>query len=189
MALEDLASFRAVHDMTVLYPADAISTSKLTTQAAKHFGNVYIRITRADLPFIYNESDEFPIGGSKTLKSSINDVVTVFAAGITLHETLKAYNQLQKENINIRVVDLYSIKPLDLEVISKSCIETKALIVVEDHYPEGGMYEAICGSGKVTVPTHSLAVNKISRSGKPTELLRFEEIDALAIIEKVKSVI
>jgi len=189
MALEDIASFRAVHGMTVLYPSDAVSTAKITDQATNHFGNVYIRITRADLPFIYNESEEFPIGGSKTLKSSSNDVVTVFAAGITLHEALKAYGILQKENINIRIVDLYSIKPLDLDVISKACRETKALIVVEDHYPEGGIYEAICGSGRVTVPTHSLAVNKIPRSGKPAELLRFEEIDALAIVEKVKALI
>jgi transketolase len=86
-------------------------------------------------------------------------------------------------------VDLYSIKPLDLDVISKACQETKALIVVEDHYPEGGIYEAICGSGRVKVPTYHLAVNKIPRSGKPAELLRFEEIDALAIIEKVKNLL
>lgn len=189
MALEDIASFRAVHGLTVLYPSDAISTAKLTAQASDHFGNVYLRITRADLPFIYDEQDEFPIGGSKTLKSSSEDKVTVFAAGITLHEALKAYAELQKENINIRIVDLYSIKPLDLDVISMACKETKALIVVEDHYPEGGIYEAICGSGKVTVPTYSLAVNKIPRSGKPAELLRFEEIDARAIVEKVKALI
>jgi transketolase len=189
MALEDLASFRAIHGMTVFYPSDAISTAKLTQITAATFGNFYLRLTRGDLPFVYNENEEFEIGGSKTLKSSENDLVTVFAAGVTLHEALKAHLELLKEGVNIRVVDLYSIKPLDLEVISKASQQTKAIIVVEDHYQEGGIYEAVCGSGKVLVPTFSLSVNKIPHSGTPEELLKYEEIDALAIVEKVKNII
>jgi len=189
MALEDIAMFRAVSDMIVVYPSDAISVSKLAEQAVNHIGNFYMRITRADLAIIYPENEQFPIGGSKTLKQSSEDIITIFAAGITLHEAIKAYEQLSSQGIKVRVVDLYSIKPLDTEVIQKASQDTQAIIVVEDHYQEGGIFEAVCASGKVTVPTYSLAVRKTPHSGKPQELLKYEEIDCEAIVKKVKEII
>ncbi len=189
MALEDLAMFRAVHGMTIFYPCDGVSTSKLTEIAAQTFGNFYLRITRADLPLIYNENEQFEVGGSKTLKYSTDDIITIFAAGITLHESLKAYHELQEINVNIRIVDLYSIKPLDLEAIQTASSQTKAIIVVEDHYPQGGIFEAVYASGAVQVPIFSLAVNSIPHSGTPAELLHFEKIDAAAIVNKIKEVI
>lgn len=189
MGLEDISLFRAIHGSVVLYPSDAISTERLVDEAAKHQGMVYIRTTRAETPILYSENETFPIGGSKVLRQSDNDAVTVFAAGITLHEALKAHDELKKEGISIRVVDMYSIKPLDTNVIAQACKDTKALIVVEDHYPEGGLYEAICGSGVVVRPTYSLAVRNMPKTGKPQELLEYEEIDATALVKKIRSLI
>lgn len=189
MGLEDISMFRCILDSTVLYPSDSVSTYKLVELMAEHKGINYLRTTRADLPILYSETEKFIIGGSQTLKSSQQDAITVIAAGITLHEALKAYDTLINENIYIRVIDLYSIKPLDKATLAKSCQETNALLVVEDHYPEGGIYEAICSSGAVTKPIYSLAVTKMPRSGSPEELLKWEEIDAEAIVKKVKQII
>jgi transketolase len=186
MALEDLAMFRVLFNSAVLYPSDKVSTEKLVKLMSDRKGINYMRTTRADTDILYDKDETFEIGGSKTLRSSNSDVITVIGAGITLHESLVAYQELQKEGINIRVIDLYSIKPIDKETLTKACQETKALIVVEDHYPEGGIYEAVCGSGAVTVPVHSLAVRKMTRSGKPQELLEYEEIDNKAITSLVK---
>lgn len=188
MALEDISMFRCILNSVVLYPSDQVSTEKLVFKMADLKGINYLRTTRADTPILYSQSEEFPIGGSKTLRSSDKDEVTVIAAGITLHESLKAYENLIYKGIHIRVIDLYSIKPLDKQAILKACQETKAIIVVEDHYREGGIYEAICGSGVVTVPTYSLCVTKMPRSGKPEELLAYEEIDAKAIEELVEKI-
>lgn len=188
MAVEDLAMMRAILNSTVLYPSDAISTERLTAIAADIDGLTYIRCTRADTPLLYSADEVFEIGKSKTLRSSDNDVVTVFAAGITLHEALKAADLLAQEGIAIRVIDAYSIKPIDTEVIAKACSETKAIITVEDHYLEGGLYEAVCSSGVVTKPVHPLAVKKMSRSGTPEELLAFMEIDAQAIVKLVTEI-
>jgi len=190
MGLEDIAMFRTVQDCVVLYPSDAFSTAKLVEESAKHYGNVYIRTTREATELLYSNEDEFHIGGSKVLKSSDNDVVTVIGAGITLHEALEAYELLAEQGIKIRVIDLYSIKPIDTETLLKASNETNALIVVEDHYSEGGICEAVRSalaneSGKV----YSLAVIKMPRSGQPNELLAYEEIDAEAIVKKVKEVV
>lgn len=189
MALEDIAMMRAIEGNIVLYPSDAVATERLVFEASQQKGVTYIRTTRAETPILYSSKEKFPVGGSKTLRSSNRDVTTVFAAGITVHEALKAYEELKQLGIMIRVVDIYSIKPLDVEVIKKACAETKALIVVEDHHREGGLYEAICGSGAVMRPTHSLAVNKRPHSGSMEELLKLEEIDAQAIVEKIKQVV
>ncbi|MFA5014231.1 MAG: transketolase [Actinomycetota bacterium] len=189
MGLEDIAMFRTLNNSVVLYPSDGISTEKLVEEAAGHFGNVYIRTTRMDIPIIYDEKDIFKIGGSKVIKQSKNDIVTVCAAGITLHEALKAYEELKKENITIRVIDIYSIKPVDQGTIIKAQEETIAILTVEDHYPEGGMGEAIKSVASVRCPVYSLAVRKIPRSGKPYELLDYEEISSMAIIHKVKGLI
>jgi transketolase len=189
MAVEDLALFRPILDSVVLYPSDAVCADKLVQKMADHKGLSYLRCTRADVPVIYENNETFQIGGSKTLFSSTSDKVTVIAAGITLFEAIKAAETLVKEGINIRVIDLYSIKPLDKTAIAKACQDTQALITVEDHYQEGGIYEAVSSCGVVTKPVHCLAVKKMSCSGTPAELLKLMEIDADAIIKKVKEVL
>jgi transketolase len=185
MALEDLALFRSISDMLVFYPSDSTSMDAIMDIAYEHTGNVYIRTTRAQTETLYSEDDEFRIGGSKTLFQSKDDVATIVGAGITLHEAIKAYHQLKNQGIAVRVIDLYSVKPLDIDTLKKASEETEKLIIVEDHHREGGLYEAICASGVVTCPIHSLAVTKPPRSGQPEELLRYEEIDAQAIVELV----
>lgn len=199
MALEDISLFRAVLNSVVLYPSDGVSTHKLVELAAKHKGNVYIRTTRMDAPILYPADEEFVIGGSKTLKSSDSDVVTVIGAGVTLHEALKAYEELKKEGINIRVVDLYSVKPLDAEMLKKAVEETKAIITVEDHHHEGGIGEAVMsvfhslplsGEGKGGgCVLKSLAVSKMPMSAKPQELLDYEEISSASIVSKIKAIL
>ncbi|MBU4483175.1 MAG: transketolase [Actinobacteria bacterium] len=189
MGLEDIAMFRTLLECVVLYPSDGISTEKLVEKAAKHFGNVYIRTTRMDTPIIYSNEDDFIIGGSKVVKESNNDVVTICAAGVTLHEALKAYEKLKKENILVRVIDVYSIKPIDKDSIRKAQKETKAILTVEDHYAEGGIGEAVKSAASEKSPVYILAVRKMPRSGKPYELLNYEEISYEAIIKKVKEII
>ena len=189
MGLEDIAMFRTLLECVVLYPADGISTEKLVEKAATHFGNVYIRTTRMDAPIIYSNEDDFIIGGSKVVKESNNDVVTICAAGVTLHEALKAYEKLKKENILVRVIDVYSIKPIDKDSIRKAQKETKAILTVEDHYAEGGIGEAVKSVASEKSPVYILAVRKMPRSGKPYELLNYEEISYEAIIKKVKEII
>ncbi len=189
MALEDLAMFRTLLGIVVLYPSDAVSEERLIVEAAKHQGNVYIRNTRKETPIIYEASEEFPIGGSKVLKSSDKDIATVIGAGATLHEALKAYEELKSQGILIRVIDLYSIKPLDTETLKKAAAETKAIITVEDHYPEGGIGEAVAAElSGIATPVVRLAVRKMPRSGKPDELFDYEEINSKAIIERVKNI-
>jgi len=190
MGLEDIGMFRSLFGSVVLYPSDAVSAWKLTEEAANHTGIVYIRTTRMETPVIYDSKEEFRIGGSKTIKSSNKDNVTVVGAGVTLHEALKAYGELEKENIKIRVIDLYSVKPLDCAALERAADETSAIIVVEDHYPEGGICEAVrsCLVGS-NVNIYSLAVNKMPRSGKPSELLGYEEIDSDSIVNKVKEIL
>jgi transketolase len=190
MGLEDIAMFRAVFDSVVLYPSDAVSTEKIVEEAAKHRGIVYIRTTRKDTPILYKANEEFPIGGSKVLKQSDKDAITVAAAGISVHEALAAYEELRKEGVLIRVIDLYSIKPLDTAALRKAGSITTAVIIVEDHYPEGGIAEAVrSGLADYDVPVHSLAVTKMPRSGKPDELLDYEEISESAIVKKVKELL
>ena len=189
MALEDLAMFRAVLNSVVFYPSDAVSTEKLVELSAENRGLFYIRTTRKDTPVIYEPSEEFKIGGSKTLKSSDKDVATVVGAGVTLHEALKAYEELKAQGIMIRVIDLYSVKPLDFEMLKKAAVETKNIITVEDHYAEGGIGEAVASAfamSNVKVQMSNLAVRKMPMSGKPDELLNYEEINSQAIVKKVK---
>lgn len=188
MALEDIAMFRTLLDCSVLYPSDAVSAEKLTSLAASHFGNVYIRTTRAETPVTYNNNEEFKIGGLKIHKGKESKIV-VIGAGITLHEALKAQVDLAEKNIGIDVVDLYSIKPISPELV-KIAKGAKAIVTVEDHFEEGGIGEAVrTALAGINIPVYSLAVRKMPRSGKPAELLGFEEIDSDAIIEKVKELI
>jgi transketolase len=133
MGLEDIAMFRAILDSVVLYPCDAVSTEKLVEAMARHQGICYLRTTRMATPILYGPEEEFAIGGCKVLRQSDKDLATVIAAGVTLHEALKAWETLQKEGISIRVIDLYSIKPLDRAALQTAARETRAVITVGDH--------------------------------------------------------
>jgi len=190
MGLEDIAMFRTLLNSVVLYPSDAVSAEKLVEEAAKHKGIVYIRTTRQDTPVLYGNDEEFVIGGSKVLRSSGEDRVTVVGAGITLHKALAAYEELKKEGIFIRVIDLYSIKPMDRSTLTQAAHVTAAIITVEDHFGEGGIGEAVRSEmGDIDIPIHSLAVRKMPKSGKPDELLDYEDISKNAIIKKIKEAV
>ncbi len=183
MGLEDLALFRAIPDSVVLYPADHVAQEKLSICAAEHDGIVYLRTTRGAVDPLYKPTQIFKIGGSHTVKSSAKDTVTIVAAGVTLYEALKAYTELKKANITARVIDLYSVKPLDVKTLQKAATETRAILVVEDHYAAGGLGEAVAAAlSEHKTPVISLAVTKLPQSGKPAELLAYEQIDAAAIV-------
>ncbi len=190
MGLEDLAMFRTVLGSVVLYPCDAVSTERLVAAAAGHQGIVYLRTTRSATPILYGPEEQFPIGGSKVLRRSDQDRATVITAGITVFEALAAYEELQKEGIVLRIIDLYSIKPLDLPTLLDAGRQTKTLITVEDHYLEGGLGEAVQSAlSAAAIPVHTLAVRRQPKSGKPAELLDFEEISAGAIVRKIKELL
>ena len=191
MGLEDIAMFRAIHGSTGLYPADAVATAALTEEMARTKGIFYLRTSRPATPVIYPAGEKFPIGGSKVVKSSPKDQVTVVAAGVTLYEALKAYEQLQKDGISIRVIDAYSVKPIDAVTLKKAAQETRALVVVEDHWFEGGLGDAVLNAlaEQKSVPIYKLAVTQMSSSGKPEELVEAAGISAGAIIKKVKSLL
>ncbi len=190
MGLEDISMMRSIDKSVVFYPSDAISIEKLVDVMAKNKGIFYLRTTRMDTPIIYKDDDKFEIGGSKTIYKSSRDKVTVVGAGVTLHEAVRAYKQLRKHQINIRVIDLYSIKPLDLISLNKAAQETQAIITVEDHYQAGGIGEAVMAAlVNQSTPVYSLFVKEQPRSGQPTELLELAQIDAQAIVEKVRSLL
>jgi transketolase len=189
MGLEDIALFRTLLNSVVLYPSDAVSTEKLVEAMAEHNGIVYLRTTRKDTQIIYRNDEVFRIGGSKILKSGKTDVAAVVAAGITLHEALKAYEELKAEGILIRVIDLYSVKPVDGTTLAQAADETGGIITVEDHFAEGGIGDAVRSAlAEQQTPVYSLAVRKMPKSGKPEELLEYEEISKNAIIRKVKEI-
>jgi transketolase len=190
MGLEDIAMFRAILNSVILYPSDAVSTEKLVEEAAKYHGLVYIRTTRQDTPILYTNNDEFHIGGSKVLRKSDHDRITVIASGIALHEAVAASEELQSKGISVRIIDLYSVKPIDTKTIMEAAHETGAIITVEDHFAEGGIGEAVRSTlCAMPVPVHSLAVRKMPKSGKPGELLDYEEISENAIAGKIREVI
>jgi transketolase len=186
MALEDIALFRTVHGSSVLYPSDAVSTERCVAAAAQLDGLVYIRTTRKDTSILYEATEQFPVGGSKTLRTSSNDLVTLVGAGITVHEALAAHEQLLKKGIAARVIDLYSIKPIDADTLTKAAIDTGHILVLEDHYAEGGIAEAVRSAlGDRAGIVTSLAVTKQPKSGTPEELLEYEGISAAAIVSAV----
>ena len=191
MGLEDLAMFRALPGSVVLYPSDPVATERLVAQAAAHQGIVYIRTSRPPTPTIYTNAEAFPIGGSKVPRSSDNDQVTVIAAGVTLHEALKAYETLKTDGISIRVIDLYSVKPIDAKTVLDAAAATNnTLVTVEEHYPEGGLNDAVMDAvGPKGIKVHKLAVNGLPRSGKADELLEAHGISAGAIVRKVKEIV
>lgn len=190
MGLEDIAMFRAILDSVVLYPSDAVSTEKLVEEAAWHKGIVYLRTTRKETPILYSTNEEFPVGGSKVLRKTDNDRITLVSAGITLHEALGAWEEMKNEGVFVRVIDLYSIKPVDKTTLEEAARDTKAIITVEDHFAEGGIGEAVKSAfDTIPVPIHSLAVRKMPKSGKPAELLDYEGISKNAIIKKIKEML
>lgn len=186
MGLEDLAMMRAIHGSVVLYPSDAIACERLVECCARHRGLSYLRTTRGDTPHLYTPKTKFVLGGSHVLRQSADDRVTVVAAGITVHQALIAYEELRKKKIFIRIIDCYSVKPLDLKTLKKAADQTRQIIVVEDHYPEGGLGEAVASALPKTPMTH-LAVRRLPRSGQPQQLLDFEEIGSAAILKTIQA--
>jgi len=189
MGLEDLAMMRAIPGAKVLYPSDAVSAEKLVEQMALAKGVCFLRTSRPKTPVLYGNDELFPIGGAKVLRQKAGDKATVVAAGVTLHEALKAADTLAKEGIGITVIDAYSIKPLGKDVIKAAAQKTKNTVVtVEDHYAEGGLGDAVAGElGAEGIKVHKLAVMDLPRSGKAEELLARFGIDAAAIVKKVKA--
>jgi transketolase len=185
MAIEDLAIFRALAGSTVLYPADGPSTVALTERMATLEGISYLRSTREATPVLYGADDDFPIGGSKTLASSEDDDVTLVGAGITLHECLAARDQLAADGITARVIDCYSVKPIDRDTLRTALDDTGLLVVAEDHRIEGGLgdavLDALAATGPLTGRVHKLAVTEVPGSATPTELRAWAGIDAAAI--------
>ena len=189
MALEDLAEFRAVNGSTVLYPSDGNQTAKLVQAMADLDGISFLRTTRADTPVIYDAGEDFPVGGSKTVRSTDDDDVTIVAAGITLHEALAAADDLADEDIAARVIDLYSVKPIDSETIRG--IRTP-IVTAEDHWAEGGLGEAVLAAladVEDRPPVQILAVRELPHSGKPAELLAAAGIDADAIATAARALV
>lgn len=188
MGLEDIALFRSVLGSTVLYPADDIATAALVQRMAEHHGICYLRTTRQVLPRLYSATDVFPLGGCKVLRHSEHDRFTVVGAGVTLHEALAAADRLAADGVHVRVIDLYSIKPLDSAALHRAATETAGIITVEDHYPAGGIGEAVAATlSDIGTPVFSLAVRKPPMSGTGHDLLAYEEIDATAIIRLIRS--
>jgi transketolase len=188
MALEDLAMMRAVHGSTVLYPSCATTAADLVRQMADREGITYLRATREKTPVLYGPDERFPIGGAKVLRRSGSDVAAVLAAGITLHEALRAHELLAARGIAVRVVDLYSVKPVDAATVEACARECGGrLVVVEDHWPEGGLGDAVAEvfAGRAAPAIRRLAVRDMPGSGTPRELLDAAGIGADAIVEAV----
>ncbi|HUZ86741.1 MAG TPA: transketolase C-terminal domain-containing protein, partial [Candidatus Baltobacterales bacterium] len=184
MALEDLASMRAVHSSTVLYPCCPNQTAKLTRLMADTDGIVYMRTTRGAYPTIYGASESFKIGGSKVLRQSPKDRVTLIGAGVTVHQCLAAADLLAAKKIPVRVIDLYSVKPVDLKTLREAARVTKGhFVIVEDHYPEGGLGAAVMEAMSDAPPRVAhLAVRGLPTSGKPEELMNAAGISARHIV-------
>jgi transketolase len=186
MGLEDLAMLRATHGSTVLYPCDANQTAKLVAAMADLPGVSYLRTTRGDTPVIYNADEEFPVGGCRVLRSTPEDLATVVAAGVTVHEALAAADALAAEGIDVGVIDLYSVKPVDVAALRAAATTTGTLITVEDHWPEGGLGEAVLSAVADLGPrVIKLAVRDMPGSATPEEQLRDAGIDSSAIRDAV----
>jgi transketolase len=192
MALEDIAMFRAIHGSAVFYPSDAVSTERLVDTMARRVGINYLRTSRPKFPILYSKDEKFPIPGFKVLRKSDQDKVTVIGAAVTLHEALKAADELKKAGTAIRVIDLYCVKPIDGKAIAAEIAATGGkLITVEDHWPEGGIGEAVlsalAGAGVAPSKFKLMAVTGMPHSGKPEELVDAFGISARHIVEAVKA--
>ncbi len=193
MALEDIAMFRAVHGSAVFYPSEAISAERLTEIMAARPGINYLRTSRPKTAILYSKDEKFPVPGFKIPRQSAQDRVTVIGAGITLHEALKAADELKAQGTAIRVIDLYCVKPLDGKALAEQIAATGGkLVTVEDHWPEGGIGEAVLGAlanaGVAPTKYRQLAVTGMPHSGKPDELVDAFGISARHIVEAVKQI-
>jgi transketolase len=193
MALEDLAMMRAVQGSTVLYPSDATSAAALVQEMAERTGVVYMRTTRGAYPVLYGPDEAFPVGGAKVVRSSPDDQVTLIGAGVTLHNCLDAADQLARDGIRARVVDLYSVKPIDTRTLLEAAAATgDRLVVVEDHYPAGGIggavLEALSDAGHPVQLSH-LAVGGLPTSGTPAELMEAAGISADRVVEAARKLL
>jgi transketolase len=192
MALEDIASLRAIHSSVVLHPCDANQTAKLVVAMADTDGIVFLRTLRPNTPVIYGPDEEFEVGGSKVVRSSDNDDVTIVGMGVTLHGALEAAATLEEEGITARVIDAYSVKPIDADTLQAAAEATGRIITVEDHFPEGGLGDAVLAAlaEKDEHPRIlKLAVREMPRSGKPDELLSAYGIDAEHIAEAARQLV
>jgi transketolase len=193
MALEDLAMLRAVHGSTVLYPSDAASAARLVGEMAGHDGVVYMRTTRGSYPVLYGPDEDFSVGGAKVTRSSDDDQVTLIGAGVTLHNCLAAADQLAEDGIRARVIDLYSVKPVDTETLLAAASATgDRIVVAEDHYPEGGIgsavLEAFSDAGHPIAIAH-LAVRGLPGSGTPEELMQAAGISTENIVTAARALV
>jgi transketolase len=188
MALEDLSMARGVPNCAVVYPSDAVSAERLVAGMAQHTGMAYMRTSRPKTPILYDVNETFPIGGCKVLRQSDRDAAVVIGAGVTLHEALKACDALQKDGISIRVIDLYSLQPIDADtLIAAAKASNGRVITVEDHYPAGGIGDAVAEAiAPAGFTVRRLAVREIPRSGEPEELLERYGISASHIIKAVR---
>jgi transketolase len=194
MALEDLAMMRAVQGSTVLYPCDATSTAALVQAMADLDGISYMRTTRGAYPVLYAAGETFPIGGAKVLRASDDDQVTLIGAGVTLHACLDAADQLRDDGISARVIDVYSVKPIDTDTLAAAAAATGGrLVVAEDHHPEGGLgsavVDALTGAGRVDLTVRHLAVSELPGSGTSEELLDAAGISAPHIAAAARSLV
>jgi transketolase len=192
MGLEDISLFGTIPTSIVLQPSDAVSAAKLLREMAKHTGISYMRTLRSKTEVLYESEETFEIGKSKIHRTGKDDILTVAATGITVHEALKAYEELLKEGIYIRVIDCYSIKPVDKEALLKSGSETqqKIIITVEDHFDHGGFGDFVLSAlSDSDIRVKKMAVDHLSKSGTQEELLKDAHIDAAAIVTMVKSLL
>ncbi|MGH2634945.1 MAG: transketolase [Actinomycetota bacterium] len=193
MALEDLAMMRAVHGSTVLYPADGNATARLVATMADLPGISFIRTTREKTPSLYDATEDFPVGGSKTPRSGAADVATLVGAGVTVFQSLAAAEALAAEGVPVRVVDCYSVKPIDAGTLRRALEETGLIVTVEDHWPEGGLgdavLEALASGGALAGRVHKIAVTGMPGSGSPEELREWAGISASRIAETVRGLL
>ena len=191
MGLEDIAMMAAQPNVTVLYPSDGNSAYRLIEAAAHHKGMVYVRAGRPKNSVIYGPEEQFQIGGSKVLRQSTSDVLTIIAAGVTLFEALKAYDQLKAAGIAVRVIDLYSIAPIDRATLLESGQATqRRILTVEDHYSHGGLGDAVLNAVSTEgMSVHKLAVRDVPHSGKPDELIDHYGIGVRSIVEAAKAIV
>jgi transketolase len=192
MALEDIAMFRAVHGSTVLVTSDANQTAALTHAIVDRPGVVYLRTLRMATPVIYEPGEYFPIGGSRVLRASADDHVALLAAGVTVHEALAAADSLARDGITVRVIDLYSAKPLDTETVVEAARATGRLVIAEDHWAQGGLADAVLealADANVHAHVERLAVTAMPTSGEPAELLRWAGIDRTRIAARAHALV
>jgi len=191
MALEDLAMFRAVPGATILYPSDAVSTERAVELAANNTGIFYIRTSRPVTPVLYDNNDKFEIGRAKLYRRSDKDLLTVVSSGVTFHEAVKAADSLAKTGIHVRLIDLFSLKPIDKASLLNNVEETHGRVLnIEDHYPEGGIHEAVCSAlAEHKYKIYHLSVTSLPRSGKPEELLDYYNLSANKIEAYIKKIV